>query len=132
VLGPHSPRGDELPHLGDLFAHGVGRGRRRSSSLTTLPPVRRPSISGTGTGTNPPLAIDSRFFSCANGVCDIGASHNVFVNNFFTTTFTASGGTAPYTWSGQVPAGLTLRVPLEDAVHVLRTLADPTGSRRSG
>jgi hypothetical protein len=33
----------------------------------------------------------------------------VFVNNFFTTTFTASGGTAPYTWSGQVPAGLTLR-----------------------
>jgi hypothetical protein len=42
-------------------------------------------------------------------VCDIGAGRNVFVNNFFTTTFTANGGTAPYTWSGQVPAGLTLR-----------------------
>jgi Putative Ig domain len=66
-------------------------------------------ITGTGTGTNPPLAIDSRFFTCANGVCDIGAGHNVFVNNFFTTTFTASGGTAPYRWSGQVPAGLSLR-----------------------
>jgi Putative Ig domain/HYDIN/CFA65/VesB-like, Ig-like domain len=66
-------------------------------------------ITGTGTGTNPPLAIDSRFFSCANGVCDVGAGSNVFVNNFFTTTFNASGGTAPYTWSGQVPAGLTLR-----------------------
>jgi hypothetical protein len=66
-------------------------------------------ISGTGTGTNPPLAIDSRFFTCANGVCDIGAGHNVFVNNFFSTSFLASGGTAPYTWSGQVPAGLTLR-----------------------
>jgi hypothetical protein len=66
-------------------------------------------ITGTGTGTNPPLAIDSRFFTCTNGVCDIGAGHNVFVNNFFTTTFSASGGTAPYTWSGQVPAGLTLR-----------------------
>src|SRR5437763_11999848 len=66
-------------------------------------------ITGTGTGTNPPLAIDNQFFTCANGVCDIGAGHNVFVNNFFTTTFTASGGTAPYTWSGQAPAGLTLR-----------------------
>jgi hypothetical protein len=66
-------------------------------------------ITGTGTGSNPPLAIDSRFFTCANGVCDIGAGQNVFVNNFFTTTFLASGGTAPYTWSGHVPAGLTLR-----------------------
>jgi Putative Ig domain/HYDIN/CFA65/VesB-like, Ig-like domain len=66
-------------------------------------------ITGTGTGTNPPLAIDSQFFTCANGVCDIGAGSNVFVNNFFTTTFRATGGTEPYTWSGQVPAGLTLR-----------------------
>src|ERR687887_1985061 len=66
-------------------------------------------ITGTGTGQNPPLAIDSRFFTCANGVCDVGAGQNVFINNFFTTTFNASGGTPPYTWSGQVPAGLTLR-----------------------
>jgi hypothetical protein len=66
-------------------------------------------ITGTGTGTNPPLAIDSRFFTCANGVCDIGAGHNVFVNNFFSTSFLASGGTSPYTWSGQVPAGMMLR-----------------------
>ena len=66
-------------------------------------------LTGTGTGTNPPLAIDSRFFSCANGVCDIGAGRSVFINNFFTTTFSASGGTPPYRWSGQVPAGLTLR-----------------------
>jgi hypothetical protein len=66
-------------------------------------------ITGTGTGTNPPLAIDTQFFGCTNGVCDIGAGRNVFVNNFFSTTFTASGGNAPYTWSGQVPSGLTLR-----------------------
>src|ERR671933_1058192 len=66
-------------------------------------------LTGTGTGTNPPLATDNRFFTCANGVCDIGAGSNVFVNNFFTTTFLASGGTGSYTWSGQVPAGLTLR-----------------------
>src|SRR2546423_8000058 len=66
-------------------------------------------ITGTGTGQNPPLAIDTQFFTCANGVCDVGAGSNVFVNNFFTTTFNATGGTAPYTWSGQVPAGLTLR-----------------------
>jgi hypothetical protein len=66
-------------------------------------------ITGTGTGQNPPLAIDSRFFTCANGVCDIGAGSNVFVNNFFSTSFLASGGVEPYTWSGQVPAGLALR-----------------------
>ena len=66
-------------------------------------------LTGTGTGTNPPLAINTQFFTCTGGVCDIGAGSNVFVNNFFSTTFQASGGTAPYTWSGQPPAGLTLR-----------------------
>jgi hypothetical protein len=66
-------------------------------------------IAGTGVGTNPALAIDTRFMTCSGGVCDIGADRNVFVNNFFTRTFLASGGTAPYMWSGQPPAGLTLR-----------------------
>jgi len=33
----------------------------------------------------------------------------VFVNNFFTTSFLASVGAPPYTWSGQAPPGLTLR-----------------------
>ena len=66
-------------------------------------------LTGTGTGTNPPLAINTQFFTCTGGVCDIGAGSNVFVNNFFTTSFLASGGTAPYAWSGQPPAGLTLR-----------------------
>ncbi|HST46259.1 choice-of-anchor D domain-containing protein [Jatrophihabitans sp.] len=66
-------------------------------------------LTGAGAGTNPSLTIDNQFFSCANGVCDIGAGRNVFVKNFFTTTFQASGGTAPYTWSGRPPAGLTLR-----------------------
>src|ERR1041384_5078362 len=97
-------------------------------------------IRGTGTGTNPALAIDSRFFSCANGVCDIGAGHNVFVNNFFTTTFTASGGTAPYTWSGQVPAGLTLRAsglllgaPTARGTSTFTvTVRDATGATSSG
>jgi hypothetical protein len=67
------------------------------------------TVTGSGTGTTAPLAINDQFFSCSNGVCDIGAGSNVFVNNFFTTTFEASGGTPPYTWSGQLPAGLTLR-----------------------
>jgi Putative Ig domain/HYDIN/CFA65/VesB-like, Ig-like domain len=67
------------------------------------------ALTGSGTGTNPSLAIDSRFFACVNSVCDVGAGQNVFVNNFFTTTFSATGGTPPYRWSGQVPAGLTLR-----------------------
>lgn len=71
------------------------------------------SLTGTGTtppGTTPPgVAIDTEFFACSGGVCDIGAGSNVFVNNFFTTSFRATGGTAPYTWSGDVPAGLVLR-----------------------
>src|SRR4051794_6162677 len=73
------------------------------------------SASITGTGATPagttraPLTIDTQFFSCSGGVCDVGAGRNVFVNNFFSTTFTAKNGTAPYTWSGTMPAGLTLR-----------------------
>jgi Putative Ig domain len=67
------------------------------------------TLTGGGTGTTAPLAIDTEFMTCSGGVCDIGANSNVFVNNFFTTTFLAKGGTPPYTWSGQLPAGLTLR-----------------------
>lgn len=67
------------------------------------------ALTGTGEGTTAPLAIDTEFFTCANGVCDIAEGSDVFVNNFFTTSFLASGGTPPYTWSGQLPAGLTLR-----------------------
>jgi hypothetical protein len=66
-------------------------------------------VTGVGAGETAPVSIDTRFFTCSNGVCDIGSGSNVFVNNFFTTTFLASGGTAPYTWSGQMPSGLTLR-----------------------
>jgi hypothetical protein len=47
--------------------------------------------------------------SCSAGVCDVANGSVEFVNNFFSTSFQASGGTPPYTWSGQVPAGLTLR-----------------------
>jgi hypothetical protein len=66
-------------------------------------------LTGSGAGNTPPLAIDTRFMTCTNGVCDIGAGSNVFVNNFFSTGFLASGGHSPYTWSGTVPAGLALR-----------------------
>src|SRR3954452_1855298 len=66
-------------------------------------------LTGSGAGTAPPLAINTQFMTCANGVCDIGAGSNVFVNNFFSTGFLASGGHSPYTWSGTVPAGLALR-----------------------
>jgi hypothetical protein len=66
-------------------------------------------LTGGGTGTNPPLAIMTQFFTCTGGVCDIGANSNVFINNFFTTSFQASGGTAPYTFTGTPPAGFTLR-----------------------
>src|SRR3954454_16283764 len=67
------------------------------------------ALTGSGAGNTPPLAINTQFMTCANGVCDIGAGSNVFVNNFFSTSFLASGGHSPYTWSGAVPAGLALR-----------------------
>ena len=66
-------------------------------------------LTGTGTGTSPPLAISTQFYSCASNVCDISAQGNPFLNNFFSNTFQASGGAPPYTWSGTPPAGLTLR-----------------------
>ena len=66
-------------------------------------------ITGNATGTAAPLSINTQFFTCSAGVCDIGAGSNVFVNNFFSTSFQASGGTAPYTWSGTLPSGLQLR-----------------------
>jgi hypothetical protein len=97
-------------------------------------------ITGAGVGSSPPVALDTQFFTCANGVCDIGAGSNVFVNNFFTTTFQATGGTAPYTFSGQPPAGLTLRPsgllvgsPTSIATSTFQvTVTDATGSTASG
>src|SRR3954468_16242779 len=66
-------------------------------------------LTGSGAGNTPPLAIDTQFMTCANGVCDTAAGSNAFVNNFFSTRFLASGGHSPYTWSGTLPAGLALR-----------------------
>jgi hypothetical protein len=89
--------------------------RTASFVVTDNAPNSPQSAPLTGTGTTPPgtppppLTIDTQFFTCTNGVCDVGAGSNVFVNNFFTTTFRATGGTEPYRWSGTLPAGLTLR-----------------------
>src|ERR671927_1068321 len=90
----------------------TGTGTRSAAFTLTDNAANSPQtvpLAGTGTGQNPPLAIDTQFFTCANGVCDVGAGSNVFVNNFFTTTFRASGGSAPYRFSGTLPAGMTLR-----------------------
>jgi len=89
--------------------------RTASLTFTDNAPNSPQSASLTGTGTTPAgttapgVAIDTQFFTCTGSVCDIGAGSNVFVGNFFTTSFRATGGTAPYTWSGNVPEGLTLR-----------------------
>jgi hypothetical protein len=89
--------------------------RTASFVLTDNAPNSPQTASLTGTGTTPagttppPLAIDNQFFTCANGVCDVGANSNVFINNFFTTTFMAKNGTPPYRFSGTAPAGEKLR-----------------------
>jgi hypothetical protein len=61
------------------------------------------------------------------------------VGNFFATQLSATGGTAPYTWSGQAPAGLTIQ---PDGIIVVTpthtgtttftvTVTDASGLRRS-
>src|SRR5213079_223736 len=71
----------------------LAAGASCSVSITFSPTAagtRTAPLTGTGTtpaGTTPPaLAIDTQFFTCSGGVCDVGAGSNVFVNNFFTTT----------------------------------------------
>lgn len=67
------------------------------------------SMTGTGTGTPTPLSIDDQFFACSGGVCDITDGDPAIVSNFYANSFTAQGGTPPYTWSSsQVPSGMTL------------------------
>jgi hypothetical protein len=67
------------------------------------------AMTGTGTGTQTPLSIDDQFFACSGGVCDITNNDPRIVNNFYATSFSAQGGTPPYTWSSnQVPSGMTL------------------------
>lgn len=64
---------------------------------------------GSGTGSGPtPLGIFTSDLPCSGGVCDITEGGGVVVNNFEATFFSATGGTAPYTWSAaNVPTGLT-------------------------
>ena len=91
-------------------ASGTRSGTFLLTDNATASPQSVP-LTGTGTGTTPPPTVNTQFMTCANGVCDIGAGSNVFVNNYYSTNFIASGGTAPYTWTiiaGVVPVGLNL------------------------
>ncbi len=72
------------------------------------------SVTGTGlgTGTGPtPLAINKTGMSCDANACDVTEGFGVIANNFYLTGFTATGGTAPYTWTATtaVPPGLTFK-----------------------
>jgi hypothetical protein len=97
------------------FSPTVAGTRTAQLTVTDNAPNSPQTAPLTGSGTTPAgttapaLAIDTRFMTCGGGVCDVGAGSNVFVNNFFTTTFLADGGTPPYRWSGTLPAGMTLR-----------------------
>jgi hypothetical protein len=64
---------------------------------------------GSGTGSGPtPLGIFTSDLPCSGGVCDITEGGGVVVGNFEATFFSATGGSAPYTWSASgVPTGLT-------------------------
>ena len=99
-------------------------------------------ITGTGTGgTTQPLAIVTQFFTCTGGVCDIGAGRATCSSaTSSATSFEATGGTAPYTFSGQPPAGLTLRpsglllgAPTTTGTQTFTvTVTDSTGATATG
>ena len=122
-------------------------GTRTASFVVTDNAANSPqSVPLTGTGTTPAgttapaLAIDTQFMSCTSGVCDVAPGSNVFVNNFFSTSFLAKNGTPPYTWTGTLPAGLTLRrsglvlgAPTALGTSTFRvTVTDATGATATG
>jgi len=68
------------------------------------------TLTGTGTVAGAQPAVITQPYICLSGVCRIGAQFvGNIAGNFFATQLSATGGTAPYTWSGQAPAGLTLQ-----------------------
>jgi hypothetical protein len=72
------------------------------------------ALTGTGTSVNgpTPLSIDTTGLTCTSGVCQLGFAGDQFVNNFWFTSLSVLGQTAPpFTWSlagGALPPGLTL------------------------
>jgi Putative Ig domain len=71
------------------------------------------TLTGTGGGTGggpTPLVIATPGMPCNAGVCDPTGGSPQITGNFWAAAFTATGGTAPYTWSATapLPAGLSL------------------------
>ncbi|MEA2372519.1 MAG: hypothetical protein QOH12_2913 [Solirubrobacteraceae bacterium] len=73
-------------------------------------------ITFTGTGTSTagptPLSVDTTVLNCTGGACDIATNRTSIVNNFFFTSMSAVGDTAPpFTWAlvgGALPPGVAL------------------------
>jgi hypothetical protein len=82
-------------------------------TLTFTPggtPAQTLTLTGTGVNAGAQPAVITEGLICGGGVCALGGhlAGNT-VGNFFATQLSATGGTAPYTWSGQAPAGLTIQ-----------------------
>jgi hypothetical protein len=82
-------------------------------TLTFTPggtPAQTLTLTGTGVNAGAQPAVITKGFICGGGVCTLGGQlAGNTVGNFFATQLSATGGTAPYTWSGQAPAGLTIQ-----------------------
>lgn len=73
-------------------------------------PAQTLTLTGTGVNAGAQPAVITEGLICGGGVCTLGGQlAGNTVGNFFATQFSATGGTAPYTWSGQAPPGLTIR-----------------------
>ena len=66
-------------------------------------------LTGSGAGTTPPLAIDTRFMTCTNGVCDVAPAAACSSTTSSATGFLASGGHSPVHVVRRRAGGLTLR-----------------------
>jgi hypothetical protein len=72
------------------------------------------ALTGTGTSVNgpTPLSVDTTGLTCTGGVCQLGFAGDQFVKNFWFTSLSVLGQTAPpFTWSlvgGALPPGLTV------------------------
>jgi hypothetical protein len=90
----------------------------RTATLTVLDnnfnSTQTVNLTGTGTSVNgpTPLSVDTTGLTCTSGVCQLGFTGNQFVKNFWFTSLSVLGQTAPpFTWAlagGALPPGLTV------------------------
>jgi hypothetical protein len=97
-------------------------------------PAQVLTLTGTGVAAGAQPAVITEGDICGSGVCSITGGGGTIAGDFFATQLSATGGTPPYTWSGQVSDGLTIQpdgvifgTPTHTATFTV-TVTDATGA----